>query len=132
MNINVRLADNHDIESLIKARFSYFEAEKWEVTTKQQSEIENQLRQYFLKHLCVDFFASIVEDDSILASVAFLAISEIPANLSTPTGKIGTVLNVLTYPEYRSPDISDKIHYFDPYVCVALYASGNGDANTES
>jgi len=57
---------------------------------------------YYPKHLNTDFFAALVEDDGgKIGSTVFLAISEKPANLSFPTGRTGTILNVLTYPEYR-------------------------------
>ena len=97
----VRLASLNDIDILVKVRFDYFDAENWEVSFKQRKAIEASLRKYYSKYLNVDFFAALVEIDSKIASVAFLAISNRPANLSFPTGKIGTILNVLTYPEYR-------------------------------
>ena len=99
--VNVRMAALNDIDSLIKVRFDYFAAEVWQLTSEQHEVIENSLRQYYPKHLNIDFFAAFVEAGSEIASAAFLAISEKPANLSFPTGKVGTVLNVFTYPEYR-------------------------------
>ena len=95
------MASLEDIDNLVKVRFDYFAAEKWEVSSKQHTIIENNLRQYYLKYLNTDFFAALVEVDNKIASVAFLAISAKPANLSFPTGKTGMILNVLTYPEHR-------------------------------
>ena len=99
--MNVRMATLNDIKILIKVRFDYFAAEVWRVTSEQREVIESNLRQYYHKHLNIDFYAAFVEVEREIASVAFLAISEKPANLSFPTGRIGTVLNVFTYPEYR-------------------------------
>ena len=90
-----------DIDNLIKVRFDYFAVEKWEVSSERHDMIENNLRWYYLKYLNTDFHAALVEIDNEIASVAFLAISAKPANLTFPTGKTGTVLNVLTYPEHR-------------------------------
>ena len=101
METNVRIANESDIEKLIMARFDYFNAENWEVPIDKRTMIERNLKQYFTKHLNVDFFAAIVEVNDKIASIAFFAISEKPANLSFPTGKVGTVYNVLTYPEHR-------------------------------
>ena len=101
METKVRMADHSDIERLIKSRFDYFDAENWEVTIDKRAVIESNLKEYFIKHLNEDFFAAIVEVNDKIASIAFLAISEKPANLSFPTGKTGTVFNVLTYPEHR-------------------------------
>lgn len=100
--MNTRMADYNDIDTLINVRFDYFAAEKIEVTNEKGDLISSQLRQYYSKHLNLDFFAAFVEDDSgNIVSIAFLVIFEKPANLSWPTGKTGMILNVLTYPEYR-------------------------------
>ncbi len=100
--MKIRLADPNDVDKLIKVRFDYFAAEKWELTHEMRDMIGSRLRQYYLKHLNVDFFAAFMEDDNgDIVSTAFLVIFEKPANLSWPTGKTGLILNVLTYPEYR-------------------------------
>jgi len=108
METNIRMAAVDDIEKLIKARFDYFEAEKWEVTSERYSVIESNLRQYFTKHLNIDFFAAIAEENNKIVSLAFLSISECPANPFFPTGKAGTIRNVLTYPEYRKRGLAAK------------------------
>jgi predicted GNAT family acetyltransferase len=96
------MATYEDINTLIKLRFDYFAAEKWELTNDKRNLISSQLHQYYSKHLNLDFFAAFVEDDSKnIVSTAFLVIFEKPANLSWPTGKTGMILNVLTHPEYR-------------------------------
>jgi len=97
----IRMASLNDIDTLVKVRFDYFAAEKWVVSSEQYAIIEKNLRLYFLKRLNTDFFAAFVDVDAKVASVAFLAISHLPASLSFPTGRTGTVYNVLTYPEYR-------------------------------
>jgi len=101
LSVNIRMASLDDIDDLVKVRFDYFSAENWEVSSEQCKVIETSLRQYYLKYLDTDFFAAIVEVDGRIASVAFLAISNKPANLSFPSGRTGTVFNVLTYPEFR-------------------------------
>ena len=90
-----------DLDDLVKVRFDYFAAERWEVSPEQHEIIEKNLRQYYSKYLNTDFYAAFVEVDNEIASVAFLAISNKPASLSFPTGRTGTVLNVLTYLKYR-------------------------------
>jgi predicted GNAT family acetyltransferase len=60
-----------------------------------------RLRDYYRTHLNKDFFAAFVEQDGAVVAVAFLTVGEMPANVFTPTGKYGTILNVLTYPEHR-------------------------------
>lgn len=100
--MNIRMATIDDVATLIKVRFDYFAAEKWELTNDERVSISSQLQQYYSKHLNLDFFAAFVEDDiRNIVSTAFLVIFEKPANLSWPTGKTGMILNVLTYPGYR-------------------------------
>ena len=95
------MASKDDIDILIKVRFDYFDTEELDISPEQKVLIETNLKQYYSKHIGLDFYAAFVETDGEIASVAFLAIAEKPANLSWPTGKIGTMLNVLTFPKYR-------------------------------
>ena len=101
MPADVRMATSDDIDRLVQVRFDYFAAENWEVSPEKHRMIETSLRRYYSNHLNTGFFAFFVEMGGELASVAFLAISEKPANLSFSTGRIGTVYNVLTYPGHR-------------------------------
>jgi len=104
-----RMAKQSDIDMLIKVRFDYFAAEKWELTTDNKDLISSQLRQYYSKHLNHDFFAAFTENESgEIASTAFLVIIEKPANLSWLTGKTGLILNVLTYTEFRKMGYATK------------------------
>jgi ribosomal protein S18 acetylase RimI-like enzyme len=97
------MANLNDITKLIKVRFDYFATENWEVTNEISEQIHTQLQSYYSKHMNDDFFAAFVEDeDGNVVSTAFLVIVEKPANLSWPTGKTGTILNVLTYSDYRN------------------------------
>ena len=69
MEINVRLATVDDVEKIIRARFDYFKVEKWEITSEQHSVIESNLKQYFTRHINLDFFAAIIEEDSQIVSL---------------------------------------------------------------
>lgn len=105
-----RMATADDIDSLITVRFDYFKAENWEVTDEKKVLIQSQLQRYYPAHLNLDFFAGLAVDNACgIASVAFLAISEKPANLSFPTGRTGTILNVLTYPQYRNMGYATEV-----------------------
>ena len=108
--MRVRMATLKDVDVLVRARFDYFAAEKWELSNDEKTIISSQLYKYYPEHLDRDFFAAFAEDeDGKIASTAFLVINERPANLSWPTGKTGMVLNVLTYPEYRRRGYATKI-----------------------
>jgi len=102
MDVNVRMAAVDDIDKLVKARFDYFEAENMEMTVERRLVIEGNLRQYLLSHIGADdFFAAVIENENQIISLAFLVIAERPANVYYPTGKVGTIYNVFTYPEYQ-------------------------------
>jgi ribosomal protein S18 acetylase RimI-like enzyme len=56
-----------------------------------------------------DFFAVFADDTGRIASVAYLILSERPPAPAFPDGRIGTVMNVLTYPEYRRRGFATQI-----------------------
>jgi ribosomal protein S18 acetylase RimI-like enzyme len=106
----VRFASINDISTLIRVRFDYFDTEGWILADDKMAMIRAQLQQYYQEHLNRDFFAAFAENnEKAIASVAFLVISENPANLSWPTGKTGMMLNVLTYPEFRRKGYATQV-----------------------
>ena len=106
----LRRATHDDIESLIRLRIDYITADKGKMSTEEESAIVKQLRNYFAKHISDNTFIGIIaEIDNDIASTAYLAISEKPANPAFITGITGTLLNVLTYPEYRRKGIATKV-----------------------
>lgn len=99
--MNIRMADQNDLQLLIKLRFDYFTSEGQTFTPEEKAALTANLTSYIKRHVNTDFFAAIAEIDGQIASTAYLATAEKPANTSWPTGKIGTILNVFTFPEYR-------------------------------
>ena len=107
--MNIRKATIEDIDTLIKLRIDLLLTLCGSLTTDEEIAIRLQLATYFVKHINYDFIAILVEIDNNIASTAFLAISEIPANPKFITGKKGTLLNVFTYPEYRRMGLATKV-----------------------
>jgi len=106
----LRKADIHDIESLIRLRMDYLTEDRGALTPEEERAIKKQLEKYFAKHILNDTFIGILaEIDGVVVSSAYLAISEKPANPTFITGITGTLLNVLTYPEYRRKGIATKV-----------------------
>ncbi|GHV12450.1 N-acetyltransferase [Clostridia bacterium] len=101
MNAHLRTATIDDVELLIKLRFDFFATDDRIISLEQLKQLETSLRNYYKKNIGANFIAALIEDDTNILSTAFLSISEYPANLSFPTGKIGTIFNVFTYPDYR-------------------------------
>lgn len=107
--MNIRKATLFDLNRLITLRMDYLKLEGG-LTQDQEKKINTQLRKYFFKHLqSDDFLAVLAVDGSKVASAAFLVITERPASPAFITGKSATVLNVLTYPEYRKRGLSTRV-----------------------
>ncbi|MEG6585439.1 GNAT family N-acetyltransferase [Dendrosporobacter sp. 1207_IL3150] len=107
--MNIRKATIADIDILIKLRLDYLIADSGNLSAAEEHAIRSQLTSYFTKHINHDFIAIVAEVDNNVLATAFLAIAEKPANLTSITGKTGTLLNVLTYPEYRRMGIASKV-----------------------
>jgi len=105
----IRKANLDDIDTLIKIRVDYLLADRGSLTLEEEAAVRAQLKRYFPEHINRDFIATLVEIDHQVVSAAFLAIAEKPANPAFITGKTGTLLNVLTYPEYRRRGIATRI-----------------------
>ena len=111
MKMNIRQANIEDIDILIQLRFDYLLADRGNLTAEEEKVIRSQLISYFAKHINDDFIAILAEIDNNVVSTAFLAIAEKPANPAFITGKTGTLLNVLTYPDYRRMGLASKVIY---------------------
>lgn len=107
--MNIRKATIDDIDMLIKLRIDYLLADRGSLSAAEENVIRLQLITYFTKHINCDFIAIVAEKNNHVLSTAFLAVMEKPANPTFITGKTGTLLNVLTYPEYRRMGIASKV-----------------------
>jgi len=128
-----RKATATDLDVLIQLRMDYLAEDRGSLSEGENSAVEAQLRAYIPKHIGNDFVVWLAEIDSCVAGAAFLVINEKPANPSFLTGTIGTVMNVLTYPEYRRQGIATQLlgHLIDDarardlsYIELSATASG--------
>lgn len=100
----------NDIEDLVKLRIDYLKMDLGNLSESDEKTIREQSKIYFAKHIHAgDFIALMAKIDGKIVSAAFLAIQEKPANPSFITGITGTLLNVITYPEYRKQGIASKV-----------------------
>jgi len=110
MNILIRKATLDDIETLTQLRLDYLTEDKGQLMQEEKIAIKNQLKEYFFQHISNNTFIGILaEINGRIVSTAYLAISEKPANPAFITGITGTLLNVLTYHEYRRKGIATKV-----------------------
>jgi len=108
-NIVFRKLNRNDKELFINLRFAYLgEEHNFDETGREQ--LKNNLNLYFEKHITEnDFIGIIGEYNGKIVSVAYFIISEKPPNPSFINGKVGTLLNVYTFPEYRNKGIAKKL-----------------------
>ena len=108
MTISYRLAEYKDIDTLIDMRMAYLKEDRADLPDEQAVAIINSLKIYFRKigSIC---HAVIAECNGRVVGTALLAISEKPANPAFITGRIGTLMNVYTVPEYRRQGIATEM-----------------------
>lgn len=110
MEISIRKANLDDIELLKTLRFAYLREDYGVLCESDEDLIRAQLGDYFSRHIgSWDFAAILAEVDGKIAGCAFLVACEKPANPSFVGGKTGTLLNVLTYPEYRRRGVASQV-----------------------
>lgn len=107
--MNFRKATIDDIELLIKLRIDYLIADKGSLNDGDKNIICKQLKVYFEKNINNNLIVVLAEVDGVYIATAFLVIDERPANPSFITGKVGTILNVLTYRKFRKKGIAAKL-----------------------
>lgn len=100
--MRIREATLDDIELLIRLRIDFIIMTGTDLPEGMKQTLCKQLANYFQKHIpSGDFIAFLALDDQQVAAAAFMVIGERPAGASFVTGVTGTILNVITYPEYR-------------------------------
>lgn len=100
----------NDIEDLVQLRIDFLKMDQGDLSETEERIISEQSKIYFAKHIHAgDFIALIAKVDGEIASAAFLVTQERPANPSFITGVTGTLLNVITYPQYRKRGVASQI-----------------------
>jgi GNAT superfamily N-acetyltransferase len=97
-----RKLNQEDLNLFIKLRLDFIYEFHKDVDENEKCKLETALKNYFEKHIdSNDFIGVICEYDDKVISAAYLIIDEWPPNRKFINGKIGTLLNVFTYLEYR-------------------------------
>ena len=104
-----RQAENKDIDNLVKLRLEYVKADYGEIDAETESTLRAQLNEYFPAHLGKDIFGFFCFDGEKAISMVILYIMDKPAFVTTPSGRTGTLLRVVTLPEYRRKGIAGKL-----------------------
>jgi len=110
--MEIRKASLNDMTELINLRIDCLRAMDG-LTDEQQAEIRIKLEPYYRLHINHDLVIAVAEtSQNTIVSIAFLVLSDFPPKLSVITGRIGTLLNVYTCPEYRSSGTATKVVRF--------------------
>ena len=104
-----RQAESRDIDNLVKLRFEYVKADYGEIDAEKEETLRTQLEEYFPAHLGKDIFGFFCFDGEKAVSMVILYIMDKPAFVTTPSGRTGTLLSVVTLPEYRKRGIAGKL-----------------------
>lgn len=109
--MNIYKATLDDISDLIQLRIDFLTMDQGRLSDQNEKEIRTQLKVYLAKHIPLEDFIAVIAKHPIgkIASAAFLIIQERPANPSFITGLTGTLLNVVTYPEFRRKGIASQV-----------------------
>ena len=99
-----------DRDLFIRLRLDFINEFHKDVDETEKEKLKTSLQNYFDRHIKNDGFIGIIcEYDQKIISVAYLIIDEWPPNRKFINGKIGTLLNVYTYPEYRKKGIATDV-----------------------
>ena len=104
-----RQAENKDIDNLVKLRLEYVKADYGGIDAETEATLRAQLNEYFPAHLGKDIVGFFCFDGEKAISMVILYIMDKPAFVTTPSGRTGTLLSVVTLPEYRRKGIAGKL-----------------------
>ena len=104
-----RQAEIDDTDNLVNLRLAYVNADYGEIDTETEKSLRAQLEEYFPAHLGKDIFGFLCFDSEKAVSMVVLYIMDKPAFVTTPSGRTGTLLSVVTLPEYRKRGIAGKL-----------------------
>lgn len=108
-NLIYRQAEADDIDNLVRLRFEYVKADYGVIDAETEAALRTQLNEYFPAHLNNDIFGFLCFDGEKAVSMVLLYIMDKPAFVTTPSGKSGTLLSVVTLPEYRRKGIAGRL-----------------------
>ena len=105
----LRKAAAEDAEKLIAIRIDFLSDHMNGLDEDSESLIRSELFRYYKDHLNRDFFAWIAEDDGCFLSSVFMTVTERPPNTRVTNGRLATINNVFTYPEYRRKGLAASL-----------------------
>ena len=109
-NLVYRKLNPDDRDLFIRLRLDFINEFHKDIDEMEKEKLKTSLQSYFDRHIKNEEFIGIVcEYEQKIISVAYLIIDEWPPNRKFLNGKIGTLLNVYTYPKYRKNGIATNV-----------------------
>jgi len=104
--ISFRKLNENDRELFVNLRIVFL-TDRFSINENEKIEIIKNLNHYFNEHISKnDFIGMVGEYNGNIITTAYLIIYNKPANLNNLMGKVGTIINVYTYPEYRKKGLA--------------------------
>ena len=97
-----------DTSALTELRLAYLREDHGPMAAEEEAALRARLEAYFPAHLDRDLLAYAARDSEI-AACCLLLVTEKPPSPAFPHGKVGTVLNVYTRPEYRRRGLARRL-----------------------
>ena len=105
----LRKAVAEDTDKLIGIRIDFLSDHADGMEDALEASIRSQLSGYYRNHLNRDFFAWIAEEKGRFVSSVFMTVTERPANTRVLNGRLATINNVFTYPEFRRNGLASSL-----------------------
>jgi GNAT superfamily N-acetyltransferase len=107
--LEFRKAGFEDIPSLVEMRILYSLETYGELSEAFEKRMQDELPDYFKRHLGNDLTAYIAVENGDVVSTALLLVIEKPINPVLMDGRNGIVLNVFTKPEHRRKKLATAL-----------------------
>jgi len=99
--METRIATREDTESLVRVRRA-FRTDLCAHSDEEHESLDAQFRAYLPVKIDSGQFVGVLGEEGVdLVCAGFLLVEECPATREVPTGRLGKVINVYTYPQHR-------------------------------
>lgn len=107
--MKIEYANEYRIDDAIDLRIEYFKEAYPEFTEEQETELRNNLREYFKYHLGKDCFVVLAIENEIPIACAILNVFSKAPNRRIPNGKYSEIYGVFTKKEKRNKGYATEL-----------------------
>ncbi len=103
------MAEREDLAQLAQMRTAYLMDDYSELPKERILEISGQVPGYMEKELGKGLRAYLCKDGDKIVATVLMLLTERPASPMVPNGRMGTLMNVYTIPDYRGMGIAKRL-----------------------